>query len=603
MAQSKDHLSDLDRHVQLLESKVNQLRASLTHWQQWYLEYSALKEEVEQLPKDPPPHEQLRRIRRDFDSQLLTKKEVHDILGKNDLREPEQIVSVLSRRIDYVERNISSLTKLLEDEENRLAAASVVAQPDAGTDEESGLPITDIIEELDEDDNVVNFRLQSGADAEPKIVEALEKAGIREKDLPESEADLPQNQQPSATDGENDDSNPELTADAAPSASSTPSPVVRDQPVPTKKTVSFAEDTKPGHDAVEPPKSTAARNLERLMQKAKEQEAMDMSSAIIPDNESPEDSQLRREMLEYSISEIGPVVAELQLEEHDSDDDDMAWDDTDEECEDTDEDEDEGKFGRSKRSVINPDYVKHMQELEKRLGVQSAFTVGRSESKPKKQDEGVGRVAVVADTSSEVVPPKAAPQEKKSVSFASKLDIAPDVAPQPPSDAESKTREIAYVGDILEKAAGPDAAAEPEEPPKRVSRFKKERATTPSAAPSAAASPPPGPHQLPASFVQASTTLPAEPTPPEHQTLANTIVERPVLPDPAEPDEMDDDLLYKEAAIEYNRLRNKLIQKQGGFVQQDQALDGESGLVPLDEELGGPKRVSKFKAARLVKLQ
>lgn len=169
--------------------------------------------------------------------------------------------------------------------------------------------------------------------------------------------------------------------------------------------------------------------------------------------------------------------------------------------------------------------------------------------------------------------------------------------------AESKTREIAYVGDILEKAAGPDAAAEPEEPPKRVSRFKKERATTPSAASSATASLPPGPHQLPASFVQASATLPAEPTPPEHQTLANTIVERPPLPDPAEPDEMDDDLLYKEAAIEYNRLRNKLIQKQGGFVQQDQALDGESGLVPLDEELAGPKRVSKFKAARLVKLQ
>lgn len=194
MTEVQDHISNIDRHVQLLESKVNQLRASLTHWQQWYFEYSALKEEVEQLPRDPPPHEELRRIRRDFESKLLTKKEINEIVGKNDLKEPEQIINVLSRRIDYVEQNIGSLTKTLEKEENRLAAATVVAQPDAGTDEESGLPITDIIEELDDDDNVVNFRLQSGADAEPRIVDALKKAGIHEKDIAKTEADLPQNQ-------------------------------------------------------------------------------------------------------------------------------------------------------------------------------------------------------------------------------------------------------------------------------------------------------------------------------------------------------------------------------------------------------------------------
>jgi unconventional prefoldin RPB5 interactor 1 len=66
---------------------------------------------------------------------------------------------------------------------------------------------------------------------------------------------------------------------------------------------------------------------------------------------------------------------------------------------------------------------------------------------------------------------------------------------------------------------------------------------------------------------------------------------------------MDDAVLYQAAAVEYNRLRSQLIGKQGGFAQQDGAIDSESGLVPLDEELGGPKRMSKFKAARLTKLQ
>ncbi|GAB1311008.1 Prefoldin subunit-domain-containing protein [Madurella fahalii] len=596
MSQPKDHLSDLDRHVQLLESKVNQLRASLNHWQQWYLEYSALKEEVEQLPKDTPPLEDLRRIRRDFDSKLLTKKEVNEILGKNDLRDTERIISMLLRRMDYVEQNIASLTKLLESEENKLAAASVVAQPDAGTDEESGLPITDIIEELDEDDNVVNFRLQSGGDIQPQVVEALKKVGIH--DLPETEADLPRSEKAPATSANVDEAKKESTP--VPSPESAPDV----EPPSARKTVSFAQDTKPGHEASEARASPAAQTLERLMQKAKEQEAMDMSSAVIPENESPEESQLRRDMLEYSMSEIGPVVAELQLEEDHSDDDGVDWDGTDDGFEDEDEDEDddtEDELGRSKRSVITPDYIKRMQELEKRLGVQSAFTVGRTETEPKKPDEGIGRIAVVGESDSPTATSTDAPRQKKSVSFASKLDIAPDSAPRPTPNSKPKMRKVEPVNDVVEKT-DIETLAEPEEAPKRVSRFKKERAATASTSPAAAKAVPPGPHQLRAALVQDRTVPPAEPTPPEDQTLATTIVERPVASEAAEPDEMDDALLYQAAAVEYNRLRNQLIQKQGGFVQ-DEAQADESGRVPLDEELGGPKRMSKFKAARLAKLQ
>src|SRR5690606_10009765 len=97
---------------------------------------------------------------------------------------------------------------------------------------------------------------------------------------------------------------------------------------------------------------------------------------------------------------------------------------TDDGFEDEDEDDDtEDELGRAKRSVITPDYIKRMQELEKRLGVQSAFTVGRTETQPKKADEGIGRIAVVGGSDPPTATSTDAPRQKKSVSFASKLDI------------------------------------------------------------------------------------------------------------------------------------------------------------------------------------
>jgi unconventional prefoldin RPB5 interactor 1 len=600
MAQPIDHLSDLDRHVQQLEGKVNQLRASLTLWQQWYIDYSALKEEVEQLPTDTPPHEQLRRIRRDFDSQRLTKKEINEIMGKHDLKAPEQIVNVLSRRLDYVEQNINTLNKSLETEENRLAAAAVVAHPDAGTDEESGLPLADIIEELDEDDNVVNFRLQGGADAEPRIVEALKKAGIQAKDLAETEAALSKSLGALELESNDDAVKKESAASPATSASSTPQDAPRGESAARKKSVSFADDTKTGDEAVEPVQSKAAQDLERLMQKAKEQEAIDLSSAVIPENESAEESKLRREMLEYGMSEIGPVVAELQLEEdYSGDEDDVDWIGSDDEFDEEETDDDaEDELGRSKRKVVTSDYMKRMQELEKRLSQQSAFTVGGSETKPKKLDEGIGRIAVVSEsapsTASAPVPTPDASKGKKSVSFASQLDIAPDTAPPP--DTRLKERKIAHVGDIVEKVAEEETLKDPEEPPKRVSRFKKERPSVASSSHPPVAKLPPGPQQLPRNFGMGSSDRPADPAPPE-ETLATTVAERATIATPTEPDDLDDAVLYKAAALEYSRLRNQLIRTQGGNI------DDETGLVPLDEELGGPKRQSKFKAARLTKLQ
>ncbi|KAK0753848.1 Prefoldin subunit-domain-containing protein [Schizothecium vesticola] len=588
MAQPKDLLSDLDKHIQNLQTKVTQYHASLTHWQKWYLEYSTLHEEVDQLPKDAVARKELARIKRDWDGDIITKKEVNEIFGKNDLKAPDAILGVLSRRLDYVERNIEQLQKLLSDDEAKLSAAVVVANPDPGTDEETGLPLTGIIEELDDDDNVVSYRLQTGPEAGSQIADALMEAGIGEiardeAELDEVNAATKANQPITAS--------PPIAKPQPKAEATTPKGLKKrvsftDEPstpsVPDtepsslkteKKSVSFADDTKPGHRVVKPPAaaiSLEAQRVQELMRTARESEAMDMSRAVIPDNESAEDSALRRDMLNY-MQEINPVVAELEIldvDDDDDDDDDDEWEATDMETDDEDE------LGRSQHSVITDDYIQRMKELEQRLKSQSAFA-------SPVQPAPVSPTSIVKSKS-----PTAAPKEPKSVKFASKLDIAEEKA-KPQAPKASPIRDIVEDGSLDDE--------EEEEQPKRVSRFKKQRAAA--AKSGAAPSPPPGPLQIRSKIIDETPAAEvAEPAPPEGQTLASSIVERNVKAVPREPDDMDDVLLYQAASVEYNRLRNKMIQKQGGFLK----VEEQPTLPPDEGEIGAP-RVSRFKAARMAK--
>lgn len=99
--------------------------------------------------------------------------------------------------------------------------------------------------------------------------------------------------------------------------------------------------------------------------------------------------------------------------------------------------------------------------------------------------------------------------------------------------------------------------------------------------PPLAKSPPPPPHT---------------PTPPK-PIHANTIIERPYSSHPTAPtgpDDFDPALLQQQVKTEYNKMRNRMIQRQGGF-----AAPEDSAEVPLTEAEGGPKKMSRFKAARL----
>ena len=77
----------------------------------------------------------------------------------------------------------------------------------------------------------------------------------------------------------------------------------------------------------------------------------------------------------------------------------------------------------------------------------------------------------------------------------------------------------------------------------------------------------------------------------------DSIIERDVpIIAPTEPDDFDPAILQQEIRTEYYRTRNRMIQKQGGFMKNDEE---ENGIIPFSEEEGGPKKMSRFKAARL----
>ncbi len=179
--------------------------------------------------------------------------------------------------------------------------------------------------------------------------------------------------------------------------------------------------------------------------------------------------------------------------------------------------------------------------------------------------------------------------DSKAVRFADSLDIASEGAGSGSSSTAAKTEpKIEPLGDVVERSSRPEElVARPAT--KKPSRFRKERGDT-----SKVVSDPivKGPHQAPARFLDEDRTT--APTGPDGQTIATSIVERQATTEVKEPDEFDAALLQQEVAVEYHRARNRLIQKEGGFLKQNQ-----DAIKPLDEEEGGPRRMSKFKAARL----
>lgn len=662
--QQRDILDDLARHTEMLEAQLGKLKGALDHWRLLEAEYEALSDEVRHARSRGPVSSgsetttplavqtELVRIRRDFDGQLVDHETVCELFGARTgqtiTRSVDHIARAIGRRLDYVRQNAATLQKQVEAAANKLAVAQVVSRPGmpaiGGEGDEDGelYAVTDIVEELDDDDNVVNVQLNTPSNTQPQVLAALEKAGVDK---------MPASVPATAAAVENN---------VAPESSATP-----EEPVKARTNVSFADDTKAGHGEDEEGGNTAgemsfaAQRVERIMRSAKDQEALvNASSAVIPADESSDDAALRREMLEYSMSQIGPIVAQLDIDEmSDGDsenDEDEGYNDDEYDDDDGGSGDDEDQYGRSKYSVIDKAYREQMRELEKRLGVAplDASAMAAAAAARDEVAESLGRIRisgspaasetnghsrptqplakpVVPLTSAfksaakgEGVSSSAKPSSKgkesgraKKVSFASALDVATAEAEPTPAAAAAKPPQkqptstpseplVEPLSDVVERvrsAARP--AAEPAKPPKRVSRFKMARAEGGGSGGGGAAAAPPattgglpkGPLEAPVRFLDQEPVA-ATPEGPEGLTHAATVVERQAVTQPKEPSELGATILLQETATEYHRTRNRLIQQQGGFLQASQAA-----VVPVGEEDGGP-HISKFKAARLGQL-
>jgi unconventional prefoldin RPB5 interactor 1 len=597
MAATQTALEDIERRRVQLQQNVDQLRKALTHWTTWEAEYEALKEDI-QAAGDPSPS-QMREMARDLECSLVKDNDIEELLCKDSSsqRTANQVVDLISRRLDYVRTNCATVEKNLDAAEKKLAGVDVLLEP--GMDNEEGEPMMDIEEELDEDGNEVASSVNQTGKAAAELLEVLRKAGIQKAELEKQSAtsgDAESYETPSTTRIAEDE-----TSSLIPAKPASTSPQAKATPV--KKKVSFAEKVQV--EPSKPPTSSAKvpdedHAILRLLERTggvELGENGDLSDPVIPEDESPEDAELRRQMLQYGMSEVGQIVAELDLDEptarytdDESDDDDYGEYDTEDE-------EDEDEYGRTTRPVVTEDYRKQMMELEKKLGARMLENVG-----PQPDDqalvEHIGDIRTMKiqrddqfdkslDTAKSKAPPAEPDREpkKKGVRFADDLDISE--APKPVQEPIRATQVVAkptstLANAIVERSApAPSTPVEPVKPAK-VSRFKSARA---------GAYPPP--QMLPTPPV---SEAPPVPTGPAGRTLANTITEHSPLPsEPEAPDEFDPVILNREIQADYHKARNRFIQRQGGFKATEE--DEENPIV--EERDGKPKKVSRFMAARL----
>ncbi|KAI4120669.1 MAG: hypothetical protein LQ338_006846 [Usnochroma carphineum] len=336
---------------------------------------------------------------------------------------------------------------------------------------------------------------------------------------------------------------------------------------------------------------------------------------VMPPNESPEDAALRREMIRYNMNEVGAVVAEMNLDDEEENHSSSPEYSNEEGEHQGSSDDDENAWGMSTTRAVTSDYIEEMQTLEKRLkagSVQNGHVKPTIEALLRAEDELV--VGPDGNPLKRPLQGTNAPQERKAVRFAQDLDVQ-ERQPSPKLDNGSepgaKKASTPVQADVVERPVTANRPPNTTAPitPKKMSRFKATR----SAQVQAAATPkkssplqitanngnPVKTPSLPAFTPPATPKITA--TGPPGQTHAPNVLERPYSDDVIsdnllEPDEFDASLLRQELTMDYHRTRNRMIQRQGGFLANDDKEEEEEEGPVIDEN---GKKISRFKAARL----
>ena len=315
-----------------------------------------------------------------------------------------------------------------------------------------------------------------------------------------------------------------------------------------------------------------------------------ISSPVIPSDEPPEDAALRKEMLNYNMNEVGAIVAEINLDDNGSYDSER-FDESDNIDTDDEEDE-EDEYGRTTKKVLDDDYKAQMLALERKLNARMMENVGPHGAVDMQESDLSSSPPPKFDALKETV------NEKKTVHFADNLDV---------SEATDRTLDLPktvtnLVSDVVEHPPSANHKSQSIKA-KKPSKFKASRLTKQNH---------PGTTQPPYSE-SGIDEPPSRRSFAPGETYADTVLERapPVQPSdplassdtasiPAPPDEFDGITLNQELAVEYNRLRNRMIQRQGGFMKAtEETKETEPSDLLGEPKPDGGKKVSRFKAARL----
>lgn len=574
-----------------LEASIAKLKKSLHHWQTLELDYEGLREEFHLLPEESTPEKCLQ-VARDFGAKLVDENDLQSLLkDARSSRSPQQLAHLLSKRVEYVAKNAETIRKQVVDAEKRRNALLLAEDPEH--EEEAGLPLTEITEELDESGIVVSSKIdRPGAEA-TNLVDVLEKAGV--------------DGIKGAVSGGDPASSEQATAGSSANASVTTSDLAND---PSSDDESSVDE--------EVSASAAAKAAQEH-----HEHGIQLSRPPLNPYDSADEARLREEMLNYQgLDEVGAIVAELDLAEGGSD---VDYDPDDDELligseieEENDEDESEDETGRAKHPAISASYKQKMQELEKKLGLKDMTNLGPEPKLPNEVKKELNRPpAAEAARKAAIARENAAakssirkPDEseaktsekkpkKKSVAFADALDIAEEERAAKkqklPSHPKPKPA-VEPVGEaIIERTelGGNDPPGPPEPStavPKKMSRFKQDKQAT---------------------FQSPTTRSAAQKAPQTRPLVAPTVIERPLSSDPAlyEPpdhDCIDDEMHRRELALEYHKLRNRRIHNQRGYVQlldedgdEEDFDDAMQDYGVVDPETGQVRKVSRFKAARV----
>lgn len=561
-------LVKVDQQLATLEENIVKLKASLRHWQTWEIDYEGLREEFERLAEDCTDKEILAAAK-DVNAEALDAKEIESLVqasGSSGRRRP-QLIDRLAKRLDYVIRNANTVKNQLSDTQKKrntlLLAESSEHRDDAA------LPLTEVIEELDENDRIISSSTETPKNTAPELVEVLRKAGVKDIEMAEG--------------------------------------VVRSSlnPFDEQRQISASSQEDAGSERVDTPLTDEAlskggkSDSRPLVSQSDSDSESDFTSPVLLASDSVEDALLRREMLNYTPNEVGAVVAQLELDLNSDDNDSDAsihdfMDEDDLQLDDSEDGDALDDFGQSVKRPFSEEYQHEMLALERKLNARSMQNVGPT---PAILPEHVGDTMgaqTQGHISSQLDHKPFKPQAKKCtkrVSFANDLHIAPLHRDQSDSQQSSYQHNSSVMFNTLPERAIQSSTAHPPLPSSktpRVSKFMADRSASTQSSRLLN-------HSSRSFGDQPASALPDDM---RDKIQSDIVVERPSHPSksankPPTNDELDTILHRNEIAGEFYRMRNRMIHQQGGFTEQP---DPQEEVVIGD--ITG-RKVSRFKAARM----